>query len=80
MNWGNAKAVETLTLLTQKFQGLGDANAMALKQFNAIVHRQALVMAFSDAFLVLTGFYVALVFLIFVVDKPKTPAGAGESH
>ena len=52
------------------------------EQFAAFFPMRAgvLVRFISDAFLVLTGFYVALVFLIFVVDKPKTPAGAGESH
>ena len=60
MNWGNATATETLNMLTQRLQGMGDASLMALKQLSQIVHRQAVVMAYGDAFFLLTVFYLAL--------------------
>jgi DHA2 family multidrug resistance protein len=56
VNWGNSVAVETLNMLTQKFQGAGNASLMALKQLSQIVHRQAVVMSFGDAFFILTCF------------------------
>ncbi len=81
VNWGNTTAVETLNMLTQKFQqGVGDAPMMALKQLTQIVHRQASVMAFADAFLVLTIFYVALSTLVFFVDKPNPLGQPADVH
>lgn len=71
MNWGNATAVDLLNMLTQKFQGVGDATLMALKELSLIVHRQATVMAFGDAFYMLTFFYVGLSVLVIFVSKPK---------
>src|SRR5215472_3902971 len=48
VTWGNALATETISMLTQKFQGMGDAALMALKEFAQIVHRQAVVMSYGD--------------------------------
>jgi len=70
MTWGNATATETLNMLTQKFQGLGNASMMALKQLSMIVHRQAVVMGYGDAFFLLTVFYVGLTALVFLLNKP----------
>ncbi|MGP9809912.1 DHA2 family efflux MFS transporter permease subunit [Rhodopseudomonas sp. NSM] len=80
VNWGNAQAVDFLNMLTQKFQGMGDASMMALKQFNQIVHRQAVTMSFGDAFFLLTIFYVGLSTLVVLVAKPANPAAAGDGH
>ncbi len=60
VNWGNATAVETLNMFTQRMQGMGDAALMAMKQLSQIVHRQAVVMGFGDAFFMLTMFYFGL--------------------
>src|ERR1700748_12988 len=56
VTWGNATATETLNMLTQRMQGLGDASLMALKELSQIVHRQAVVMGYSDAFFLMTIF------------------------
>lgn len=72
VNWGNTTAVETLNMLTEKYQGMGDATTMALKQLSLIVHRQASVMSYADVFLILTILYLALSMLAFIVDKPNT--------
>src|SRR4051812_31655030 len=58
VTWGNATATETLTMFMQKFQGLGDSTLMAMKQLSQLVHRQAVVMGFGDAFFILTLFYL----------------------
>jgi DHA2 family multidrug resistance protein len=71
VNWGNAMAVDTLNKFTQQFQGMGDASLMALRQLSNIVHRQAVVMGFGDAFFILTFFYLALSVLVFFVNKPN---------
>ncbi|HEX7791460.1 MAG TPA: DHA2 family efflux MFS transporter permease subunit [Afipia sp.] len=80
VNWGNATAVETLNMLTQKFQGMGNASLMALKQLSQIVHRQAVVMSFGDAFFVLTCFYLALSTLVIFVNKPNVAGPPSDAH
>ena len=80
VTWGNAKAVETLNMLTQKFQGSGDAAGKALKQLMLIVHRQAVVMSFADAFFVLTFFYLGLAGMIFLLKKPAMMSAPTDAH
>jgi DHA2 family multidrug resistance protein len=79
VNWGNATATETLNMLTQRMQGLGDASLMALKELSQIVHRQAVVMGYGDAFFVLTLFYVSLSLLVMLLKKPDR-LGAAPAH
>lgn len=80
VNWGNASAVEMLNMLTQRFQGYGDAQLMALKLLWQRVHQQASVMAYADAFYLLTIFYIGLSLLVVMVKRPKPGAGAGAGH
>ncbi len=80
VNWGNAMAVETLNSFTQKFQGMGDAALMAMKQLNQIVHRQAVVMSFGDSFYILTFFYLGLSVMVVLLAKPANPASAPGGH
>jgi DHA2 family multidrug resistance protein len=70
VHWGNATATETLAMLTQRLQGMGDSALMALKQLSQIVHRQAVVMGYGDAFFILTVFYFGLCFLVMLLKKP----------
>ncbi|MBW8857932.1 MAG: MFS transporter, partial [Bradyrhizobium sp.] len=77
VTWGNATATETLSMFMQKFQGLGDSTLMAMKQLSQIVHRQAVVMSFGDAFFILTLFYLGLSLLVTLLNKPASPFGAG---
>src|SRR4051794_3148040 len=72
VTWGNTTATETLTMLTQKFSGLGDASLMAMKQLSQIVHRQAVVMGYGDAFFMLTLFYFGLSLLVMLLKKPAS--------
>ena len=70
VTWGNATATETLNLFTQRLQGMGDAALMAMKQLSQIVHRQAVVMGYGDAFFMLTLFYCGLSLLVLLLNKP----------
>ena len=79
VTWGNALATETISMLTQKFQGMGDAALMALKEFAQIVHRQAVVMSYGDAFFMLTLFYFGLSLLVMLLKKPNMMA-AVDAH
>ncbi len=71
VTWGNATAVETLNNFTQRLQGMGDAALMAMKQLSQIVHRQAVVMGYGDAFFMLTLFYLSLSLLVMLLKKPN---------
>src|SRR5579862_6798774 len=80
VNWGNMAATETLNDFTQRMQGMGAAALMALKQLSQIVHRQAVVMGYGDAFFMLTLFYVGLSLLVMLLKKPNPAAAAGGGH
>jgi DHA2 family multidrug resistance protein len=80
VNWGNTTAVETLNTFTQRLQGMGDAALMAMKQLSQIVHRQAVVMGYGDAFFMLTFFYFGLSLMVFMLKKPAALSGAGGGH
>jgi DHA2 family multidrug resistance protein len=78
VNWGNATATETLNMFTQRMQGMGDAALMAMKQLSQIVHRQAVVMGYGDAFFMLAVFYFGLCLLVMLLKKPAAwPSAAG---
>jgi DHA2 family multidrug resistance protein len=77
VHWGNMAATETLNDFTQRMQGMGDAALMALKQLSQIVHRQAVVMGYGDAFFMLTLFYVGLTVMVMLLKKPNPAAMAG---
>jgi len=72
VTWGNATATETLNMFTQRLQGMGDAALMAMKQLSQIVHRQAVVMGYGDAFFMLTVFYFGLSLLVMLLKKPAS--------
>src|ERR1700738_317243 len=72
VTWGNATATETLNMFTQRMQGMGDAALLAMKQLSQIVHRQAVVMGYGDAFFMLTLFYFGLSVLVMLLHKPVT--------
>src|ERR1700731_2456934 len=79
VTWGNTTATETLNMFTQRLQGIGDAALMAMKQLSQIVHRQAVVMGYGDAFLMLTLFYFGLSLLVMLLKKPAS-ASAEPAH
>jgi DHA2 family multidrug resistance protein len=80
VTWGNATAVETLKMFTERMQGMGDAGLMALKQLSQIVHRQAVVMGYGDAFFMLTVFYLGLSVLVLTLKKPSAAVLGGDAH
>ncbi len=72
VTWGNATATETLNMFAQRLQGMGDSALMAMKQLSQIVHRQAVVMGYGDAFFMLTLFYVCLSLMVMLLKKPAS--------
>jgi DHA2 family multidrug resistance protein len=67
-------------MFTQKMQGMGDAALMAMKQLSQIVHRQAVVMGYGDAFFMLTVFYFGLSLCVVVLKKPSATVLGGDAH
>jgi len=45
-----------------------------------IVHRQAVVMGYGDAFFMLTVFYFGLSLLVMVLKKPSATVLGGDAH
>jgi DHA2 family multidrug resistance protein len=73
LNWARQPAVEMLDNLTRGFSSFGgDGHQMALKQMAAIVQREAVVMAFSDIFMIFTGLFVGLVILCTPLAQMRT--------
>ncbi len=79
---GRQVAEEALANLVQRFSSFGDAaEQMALALLNQRAHKQALVMAFGDVFLGLTGIFAALVLLALFMNKPpKAAAVSADAH
>jgi DHA2 family multidrug resistance protein len=80
VTWGNTAARETLDMLTQRLQGMGDASLMAMKQLSQIVHRQAVVMGYGDAFFMLTVFYAGLTLMVLLLNKPNMLSSPEPAH
>jgi DHA2 family multidrug resistance protein len=80
VTWGNTTATETLTMFAQKFSGMGDASLMAMKQLSQIVHRQAVVMSYGDAFFILTVFYFGLSLMVLLLNKPPAMSSSAPAH
>jgi DHA2 family multidrug resistance protein len=59
---------------------MGDASLMALKQLSQIVHRQAVVMSYGDAFFILTLFYIGLSCCVVMVRKPTMAGPIADAH
>ena len=79
---GRQVAEEAIANTTRSFADFGDAaQTMALQVISQRAHKQALIMAFGDVFLALTGIFVVLVMLTLFLRKPPAPkpgaAGAG---
>jgi DHA2 family multidrug resistance protein len=81
VTWSRPPVLEALNNLTQRFSSYGnEAQLMAVKQLNAIVHRQGVVMAFADVFLVLTLLFLALAALAIVMKRPPPAAAGAAGH
>ena len=81
VRWGRSVAEETLDgLATSLSARIPDGDLAALARLTGLVRREALVMAFSDVFLILSMLFCSLMLLAFLMRKapPPPPAGAQE--
>jgi DHA2 family multidrug resistance protein len=82
MTWSRGAVAEQLQNLTAGFQatvGL-DAQQAALSTLSRIVQQQALVMAFSDVFLILAVVFLAVVLLVPLARRPQPLPGGTAGH
>ena len=82
VNWARNVATEQLAALTQGFSAtLGsDAAQQALAVMNGSVRREALVMAFSDVFLLLALVFAGVLVLVPLARKPQPVAPGAGGH
>jgi DHA2 family multidrug resistance protein len=79
LTWAHRPAVEMLDNLAARYAAYGsDAQPMALKQLSLITHRQGLVMAFADVFLLLTLLFIGLAFLALLMKRPAQVAAPND--
>jgi MFS transporter, DHA2 family, multidrug resistance protein len=79
ITWSRLPAMEALTAMTNKFSAYGtDAQAMALKAMYGMAHKQGVVLAFSDTFLLLTMLFAGLALAALLVRQPR--AAAAPAH
>ena len=79
VNWARSAATEQLSALTNAFSTVpgADASQQALMVLQNKVRGQALVMAFSDVFLILAVLFAAVVLLVPLARKPRPDAAEG---
>jgi MFS transporter, DHA2 family, multidrug resistance protein len=79
--WTSAAVLERLDMMRRQFEVLGgDADGMALKAVTNTVRMQALLMSFSDVFLVLTLLFLAMACATPLIRRPRAAAGSGGGH
>jgi DHA2 family multidrug resistance protein len=79
LTFAHRPALELLDDLAARYASFGsDARTMALKQLTLITHRQGVVMAFADVFLLITVLFLGLAFLALFMRRPaQLPAADG---
>ncbi len=78
VNWASSAATEALSTLTNAFSTVpgADASQQALMTLQNMVRREALIMGFSDVFLILAVLFAATVLLVPLARKPRPDAAA----
>ena len=77
LTWAHRPALALLDDLAARYSSFGsDAPLMALKQLNLLTHRQGVVLAFADVFLVLTVLFVGLACLTLLMRRPENMQAA----
>ena len=78
IHWGNQVAVDQLNNMASSFTASGlNGQQAALRQMVNMATQQAMVMSFSDIFLMLTILFLAMIFGVLMLSKPKAPGGGG---
>lgn len=80
--WGSQVAEDRLAGIAASLEAtLGaDAGSAALQRLAGLVNQQAMILAFSDVFLILGVLFAAMVVLVPLVEKPAPAAAAAGAH
>ncbi len=66
--------------LTANFNSYGlDGASAAIKQMVGLATRQAIILSFSDVFLILTVLFMAMILGVAMIKKPEPQGGGGGS-
>ncbi|MQB41869.1 DHA2 family efflux MFS transporter permease subunit [Rhizobium sp. ICMP 5592] len=82
VQWGNQVAVDQLNNMATSFTASGlDGQQAALRQMVNMTTQQAMIMSFSDIFLMLTVLFLAMILGVLMLSKPKAAGGgSGGGH
>ncbi|NLS05375.1 DHA2 family efflux MFS transporter permease subunit [Rhizobium sp. P32RR-XVIII] len=78
LDWGNPTAIDQMNNMAANFNSYGmDGASVAIKQMVGLATKQAIILSFSDVFLLLTLLFVAMIFGVAMINKPAAPGGGG---
>ncbi len=78
IDWGNPAAIDQMNNMASNFDAYGmDGAVVAIKQMVGLVTKQAIVLSFSDVFLMLTVLFLAMILGVAMLDKPAPQGGGG---
>lgn len=77
INWGNPVAVDQLNSMAANYNAHGmDGSNVAVRTMVNLTTQQAMVMSFSDVFMILTVLFTLMLIGVAMISKPKPPQGA----
>jgi DHA2 family multidrug resistance protein len=80
MDWGKGVAVDQLNSMASNLNAAGlDGATGAIRQMVQMVTKQAVVMSFSDVFMILTVLFTLMILGVALIDKPAPQGGGGGS-
>jgi DHA2 family multidrug resistance protein len=78
MDWGNPAAIDQMNNMAANFNTYGmDGASVAIKQMVGLATKQAIILSFSDVFLILTALFLAMIFGVAMIKKPAPQGGGG---
>ncbi|NSY17012.1 DHA2 family efflux MFS transporter permease subunit [Neorhizobium sp. AL 9.2.2] len=80
LDWGNRIASDQLDSMASNLNTYGlDGATGAIRQMVQLVTKQAVVMSFSDVFLILTVLFAMMILGVAAIEKPAPQSGGGGS-
>jgi DHA2 family multidrug resistance protein len=78
LDWGNRIASDQLDSMASNLNTYGlDGATGAIRQMVQLVTKQAVVMSFSDVFLILTVLFALMILGVAAIEKPAPQGGGG---
>jgi len=78
VNYGNPAAMDWLNNVGANYDSFGlDGASVALQKLSGMITQQAWLLSFMDVFYILTVLFGSLIFFVFLIAKPASPAGGG---